>query len=120
MSYNKNTIKQTEIDAIIRVLQKTKAPYELSVLGRVIGRGINDEHGGCPGMTADGYYEMRRLAYGDEVLLESIYRPLDCDADDIISSTIFHKDFEPTDWKLEIIEEEEEEEYVLEEPRGVF
>jgi len=98
MSWNKNTINHSEIDATINLLKKVGINYELRVLGKVQNRGL--------GATDD--CDMRRLSYEGLVMLETIYRTSDCDADDVISSVSFESAYEPKDWKLEVYEEEYE------------
>ena len=80
------------------LLKKVGIDYSLRVLGKVQNRGLG-ECGDC---------EMRRLTYENLVVLESIFRSNDCDADDIISATTFDRADEPKDWKLEVYEEEDE------------
>ena len=98
MSWNKNTIKISEIDIIINLLQELNTPYKLTILGKVKGLGLND--------TGDVYYEIRKLEYKDIVILERMERSKDCDADDVIVSYVFEKDKEPENWKIEIIKGE--------------
>ena len=54
------------------------------------------------------YYEMRRLEYNDFVVLEQIIRNGDCDFDDFLTSSKFHKDEEPNDWQIEMMVKDED------------
>lgn len=93
MSWNKNTIDYSNINAIIRVLKDMEEPYKVTVLGKVKGLGLNDED--------DAYYELRRLEYKDKVILEKMIRISDCDMDDSIISVEYSKIDEPKKWKIE-------------------
>lgn len=95
MSWDKNTIRTTEIDATLKVLNNAKIPYFLKVLGKVSGRGNNDEY-------PDGEYECRKLSYGDVVLMERMECTSDCDADDYFVSCSFLKGHEPKTWELSV------------------
>ena len=96
MSWNKNTVTLSFVDATIKVLRDLGVPYSLSVIGKVKGIGLNDD---------DKPYELQRLAYSQVVILERMERTTDCDTDDIITSTRFSLRDEPQDWNYEITEE---------------
>lgn len=93
MSWNKNTRVESSVDATIEVLKKLSVPYTVTVLGTVIGMGLNDYD--------DKRYDIRRLQYRDTVLLEAMYRTEDCDSDDYLISYDFTLDTEPKAWKIE-------------------
>jgi hypothetical protein len=98
MSWNKNTCSLSEIDSLLRFLDKEKRVYTLSVLGKVKALGANDDD--------RSHYDMRRLEYSDTagqvyVILEKIDRSSDCDSDDHIVSFEFKKELEPKNWKIE-------------------
>ena len=95
MSWNKNTIRTTEIDATIKALNHADVPYTVEVLGTVQGNGLNDDY-------SDGVYECRKLTYGDVVLMERIERTSDCDMDDYFTSQEFKRGEEPAEWELSI------------------
>lgn len=95
MSWDKNTLSFSQIDAVVDVLKDMGVSYKLTVITKVLGRGLND--GGM--WDKDKYYELRRLEYGNTVYLEKIEQDADCDADDIISSHKFTKATEPKNWK---------------------
>jgi Fe-S cluster assembly ATPase SufC len=94
MSWDKNTIKTSEIDGIVRILDLLKEPYTLGVKLTVSGRGLNDEFRGGRSKR----YDLRRLQVRDIVILEQIEQDGDCDTDDIIRSEIFNAAEEPKDW----------------------
>ncbi len=99
MSWDKNTTRSTKIDNTIEVLKdlnKTfNIPYTLEILGKVNARGQNDHY------TGTEYYEIRKLSYGDYVILERMIRQPDCDIDDIITAEKFNKDNIPDNWEIE-------------------
>jgi len=95
MSWNKNTVSYSEINATITVLKELGQEYKLTILGTVPGHGSNDEY--------KSKYDIRKLEYKDTVIIEQMKRHFDCDSDDIIISFRFTGDDKiPEDWKLEI------------------
>lgn len=96
MSWNKNTTSTSKIDAVTWVLDFLGIPYELDILGHVIGLGLNDDY------ENNKTYPIRRLEIKNKVILEQMVRNNDCDTDDVIVSYIFDKEDEPEDWDLEI------------------
>lgn len=98
MSFDKNTINNSEIDAAIKVLEDIDIPYKLTEIGIIHGFGINDIDGAG--------YPIRRLEYLNTVMLERIDRTTDCDADDTIHSYKFVRGEEPKDWEIERIYDE--------------
>ena len=104
MSWNKNTRVMSSLNAVKEAMDELGFPYELTVLGKVMGIGLNDNLCGD-----DVYYEMRRLEYRDLVILEQLIRHYDCDVDDLVVSEKFSLEQEPKDWQiLTKIKEEEE------------
>jgi len=95
MSWDKNTINMSRIDTITDVLKDAGIGYNLLVLAKVRGRGLNDSD-----MFSDKetYYELRRLEYGNTVYLDKIEQDADCDVDDVITSHKFTKETEPKNW----------------------
>ena len=94
MSWDKNTIRRSDIDAVVDVLKDMGVDYKLSVITKVQGRGLNDSR-----WDEDTNYDLRRLEYGNAVYLEKIEQDADCDINDIISSHKFIRADEPKDWK---------------------
>jgi hypothetical protein len=114
MSWDKNTLNFSQIDAVMQVLRDLGESFVLHVLGEVLGNGLNDEV--FNGENEEGYpalrmYQIRKLEYKNIVLLEQMQRHPDCDIDDIIMSFKFIKGQEPTDWKIEITLEDDEYDY---------
>ena len=107
MSWDKNTISFSDIDAVIDVLKDVGLDYKLSVMARVRGWGLNDDY------TGKEFWELRRLEYGNTVYLEKIEQDADCDVDDIITSSKFTKSTEPKDW-VAIIQTDKTGEYTEE------
>ena len=101
MSYDKNTVNTSTVDFAIEMLKDLDIPYELETIGKVQGFGLNDLD------YPDDFYDIRRLTYGDFVILEQMNRTNDCDFDDIISSSKFRIDKEPDDWRIEVTSEED-------------
>jgi hypothetical protein len=100
MSWDKNTINLSNLDAVKNVLDDLKIKYTLEAKAKVRGFGLNDGMYG----EEDKYYELRRLSYRGFVILEQICRTSDCDADDTITSHKFTREDEPKDWEYEITE----------------
>lgn len=96
MSYNKNTLISSEIGNTIKILDRLKVPYTLTDLGTVRGQGLNDDYEGIDS------YKIRKLEYGDYVIIEQMRRTNDCDTDDYIVSEEFLKNKAPKEWDLEI------------------
>jgi len=112
MSWDKNTIITSELDAIMRVLTNLEVPFEVIILGEVQGFGLNDEdyYEDKDGVMnfIDKMYPIRKLSYGDNIVLEQMHRTHDCDFDDILVSYNFKQGTEPKEWKLEIYVDEED------------
>lgn len=86
MGWNKNTVVESEVDAVVSTLKDVGQSYDLIVVGNVIGRGVND---GLYGPAT--YYPIRRLIYvnmaGETVIIrEQMERDPDCDVDDALIS----------------------------------
>ena len=96
MSYNKNTISTSKINAILKVLKNLNQSYSLKEIGVVKGYGVNDD---C---AETDIHKLRRLEYDDNVIIERMVRQTDCDADDVIESIEFKKSEELEDLKLEV------------------
>ena len=103
MSWDKRTINMSHLDMVRELLDDSGFPYTLIVQESVPGFGINDD---IPLTGEPKYYDLRRLQYGNWVILERIERTADCDEDDTISSHKFSLWEEPKDWKY-IIEGED-------------
>lgn len=101
MSWNKNTINFSSLNAIKQVLDDLRIEYTLEVKERVIGQGNNDEFFG------ENPYELRRLSYRGFVVLEQIQKTSDCDSDDMIISQKFTRETEPKVWQYIVNEEDE-------------
>ena len=95
MSYNKNTIRSSDIDSIIEVLKELKVEYKEEKIGDVTGFGLNDDY------SNTDKHVIRKLTYNDYVVLEKIVRTTDCDSNDVIVSKKFKKDKVPKKWKIE-------------------
>jgi hypothetical protein len=93
MSWDKNTVNLSELEATRKVLDDLGIPYQISVIAKFEGRGVNDEFEGHP------IYELKRLQYFDKVILEYVNLHPDCDIDDIIYSEKFSLEDEPKNWE---------------------
>jgi hypothetical protein len=107
MSYNKNTIRVTEVDATLKVLCKANITYTLEVLGSVVGLGMNDDTYDREGNEISGNYECRKLTYGDTVLMERMDCSSDCDSNDYFNSYEYKKGEEPETWELSVYIDED-------------
>ena len=95
MSWDKNTYNLSEVNGIIRTLKGLNVSYKLTVLGKIRGRGLNDDD--------NQYYSIRKLEYKNIIILEQMIRTTDCDTDDTIISYRFNKKEELKKWKIEKI-----------------
>ena len=102
MSYDKNTSNISTLDFAIEMLKDLNIPYKCKIIGKVQGVGLNDPD------YPDNYYNVRRLTYGNFVILEQMIRERDCDFDDFITSSKFTKDKEPDNWQIEIVAKDED------------
>ena len=96
MSWNKNTMNISELPATIKVLEEMNIPYTKTVIGTVVGLGLNDDY------SESREYVLHKLEYKDVVILEQMVRTTDCDTDDWVQSARFKKGEEPKDWKIEV------------------
>lgn len=107
MSWNKNTVNMSKLDSIADILTILEVPFFVTSINVVNGVGINDmmydENG--PAGTTD--YDLRQLVSEKLVVLESIYRTIDCDDDDFIRSDTFKPNDVPLDWESVISQEAE-------------
>ena len=93
MSWCKNTINQSELNAVKRVLDHFKIMYKESIIAKFEGNGLNDMY------KEDPTYYLRRLEYNNKIILEYVEINLNPDFDDIVKSTEFNLEDEPKDWK---------------------
>ena len=91
MSWDKNTINMSNLDAVRCVLDDLNELYALSIISTFVGMGLNDS-------SSDSPYELRRLRFRDKVILEYVEMDVDCDVDDCIYSEKFNLIDEPQDW----------------------
>ena len=98
MSWNKNTLNVSKLDFAIEILKDLNIPFNCEIIGKVQGFGLNDNY-------PDNYYNIRRLTYGNFVILEQMIINDDCDFDDFITSSKFTKDKEPYNWQIEVVSE---------------
>ena len=94
MSWDKETIVTSEVDATINVLKHLGVEYTLAELGQVPGCGLND--------SDEKMYSIRRLQYNGVVVLEQMWRTCNCDTDDTLVSCEFSNTPVPEDWPVEI------------------
>jgi len=100
MSWDKNTLNFSTLDATIKVLKMFSKKYKLTVLGKVKGLGLNDDY------TANDTYTLRKLTFENKIVIEQMQRTYDCDSDDIIVSIEFDKKTFPKKVPLEIYTDE--------------
>lgn len=92
MSWNKNTIVTSTVDATVEILTDLSYPYNLQIKRLIQGIGIND--------LEVREYPLRRLQYGKWVILEKMIRHSDCDIDDTIVSYKLTLEDEPKNWNF--------------------
>lgn len=98
MSYDKNTTITSDMDAIVRTLDVLKQRYTL--------RTIDEIH--CRGNNNLGKVKIRRLEYGDRVVLERMVHTADCDDDDVLESHEFSRANDPGNtwqWVIDLPED---------------
>lgn len=83
MSWDKNTVNCSKIDAMALILQAANLTYSLKEIGRVRGYGLNDFMDyESPGEI----YPLRELVFENKRFVEQMRRCHDCDTDDTIIS----------------------------------
>jgi len=90
MSWDKQTINLSKLDAVRDTLEEVGVPFRESVIATFRGAGCND-----PDYEM---YDLKRLAYRDTVILEYVTMDSDCDANDYIQSIQFDLKDEPKHW----------------------
>ena len=96
MSWDKNTIRASEIDTTMKVLTELKVEHTIETIGKVRGYGLNDDY------AKTDIHLIRKLTYKNFVVLEQMVRNTDCDLNDVIISEKFDKDKVPKKWDIEI------------------
>lgn len=96
----KKTVLLTKLDKIALELKNKKANPQISIIGKVKGRGVNDF---VPQREEFKTYSLRRLQHHDYVILEQFVQVKDKELDDYIISKKFKKGEEPPNWKYKII-----------------
>jgi len=91
MSYDKQTINLSKLEAVRDTLETLGEPYDVSPLATYRGAGCNDPDGAL--------YGLWRLQYRDTVILEYVTMDSDCDANDYIQSLQFDLKDEPKTWQ---------------------
>jgi len=95
MSWDKNTIRASEIDTTMKVLTELKVEHSIETIGEVTGYGLNDNY------AKTDKHLIRKLTYKNFVVLEQMRREKDCDSNDVIISKKFNKNKVPKNWKIE-------------------
>ena len=93
MSWDKNTVNFSEIEATKDVLDNLGETYQESIIATFRPCGLNDDYMGISSRN------LRRLQYKNKVILEYVEVDADCDVDDVILSQQFDLQDEPTDWQ---------------------
>lgn len=115
MSYEKQTINLSTINTTVEILQEENIPFKLTNITSVIGQGINDEEWGY---NAEGeprlkqkIYLIRKLEYGNIIVVEQMKRTHDRDSNDFLVSMKFDKNIFGSygDLRYEIYTDEETE-----------
>ena len=88
---NKRTLVLSNVDSLVKDLKRRRKEYNLVLLDRVKGYGIND---------VDNYrhYLIRRLEYENWVVLERYIKFKDKQFDDFIIAKTFVKERTPKKW----------------------
>jgi hypothetical protein len=102
MSWNKNTVNYSMIDAVIEIMDILKYPYKLENTKEVSDYGLND----------DGSIQLKSLLFMDTenqsyIIVEKIFRTSDCDFDDSIESvTMKLEEYDPDTFVFDYSEED--------------
>ena len=109
MSWNKNTVIVSEVDATVRIMDSMGMKYQLHKLGEVANMGLEVQYD--PDVLHN--VPIRAIEFVDvqgvkHLLIVQMQRTLDCDSDDFVVS--FHligeaATIDLTTWPLEISEE---------------
>lgn len=95
MSYDKNTINLSNLEAVSTALNDLTIEHKTIELAKVRGMGLNDHFSDIED------YTLRALVYKDIVEVEQMQRTYDCDSDDFIVSIKFKIDNLPNKFPLE-------------------
>lgn len=113
MSWTKKTIILSKLDNKQTELKNSNLPYVVSLLGKVQGQGLNDwEHIPLKAPLVEGLaavatenlrtYWIRRLDWGDNVILERIIQTKDMSLNDYVISLQFKTHNLPQVWQHHI------------------
>lgn len=96
MSWDKNTINNSEIDTIISILKDLEITFILTPIDTFWGRGLNDNF--CED-EPEQTHELRELKFRNFIVLEYVEQDADCDTDDVIMSQKFTSENAPRAWQ---------------------
>lgn len=100
MALLKKTLSLSKLDSIALYLKSQKINPQISIIGKIKGRGVNDF---IPQREEFRTYTLRRLEHNDYVVLEQFILVKDKELDDYIISKKFKKGEEPEDWKFKLV-----------------
>jgi hypothetical protein len=84
---NKNTIVTSQIDNLKEIFDIKGTAYRLTILGNITCSGFNDVFDN----ENKGRYVLRKMEYGNKVLMEQFQKTLGRDLDNYIVSVEFTK-----------------------------
>src|SRR5207253_2925845 len=100
MDLLKRTIFLSNLDRIASEIKNKKGNPQISIIGKVKGRGVNDFIAQREEFKT---YNIRKLQYNEIVVLEQFVQIKDKELDDYVLSKNFVKGREPENWKFRII-----------------
>lgn len=99
MSWTKQTIRLSVVDDVIEQFKKELKQFKLTLMGKVAGQGMND-------LSRDTeewrVYLIRRLEFGDTIILEQMVQNGDMELDDFIMSYTYNRKDLPKTWKYKV------------------
>ena len=98
--WRKQTQILSRVDAVVALLKERRVHHKLTLLNRVEGRGANDLDA-----IKERYrtYLIRKLEFGEIVILEQLIRTRDNELDDYIISKQFFGKYIPKNWHVKIV-----------------
>jgi len=84
MGWNKNTIDNSNLRIVEKVLKLIREQYKKKLIATVEGRGLNDD-------LMDGEYKLYAIYVRDKIFYDQMWRTDDCDMDDFIQTVVVDK-----------------------------
>ncbi len=99
MDFQKRTIRLSRLDLVAADLKNQKCNPQITLLGRIKGRGLNDL---IAHRESYKIYDIRRLDYMDFIIVEQFIQTKDMELDDFVVSKKFNKENLPDKWHIRV------------------